>query len=289
MASLLQALPDHASLILIGDADQLPSVGPGQVLSNIIGSGAVPIARLTEVFRQGAESRIVTNAHLINAGQMPLLDNTKDCSDFYFVEATEPDVAISNVITIVRKFMPDRRGFDPIADVQVLCPMNKGTLGTHSLNVKLQEALNPKKDNNSVERFGHTYRVGDKVMQTTNDYGKDVFNGDLGYIRGIDADAQELVIEFDDRKIVYQFGELDQIVLGYSVTIHKSQGSEYPVVVILLTMQHYVMLKRNLLYTGISRGEKLVILVGDKKAIAIAVKGKGDQQRWSKLREHLST
>ncbi len=185
--------------------------------------------------------------------------------------------------------MPGKFGFDPMADVQVLCPMNKGSLGTVSLNVELQAALNPKKDNISVERFGHTYRVGDKVMQTANDYSKDVFNGDLGTIRGIDVDAQEVVIDFDGREIMYQFGELDQIALAYSVTIHKSQGSEYPAVVILLTMQHYVMLKRNLLYTGISRGEQLVILVGDKKAIAMAVRGKSDQQRWSKLREHLST
>ena len=166
--------------------------------------------------------------------------------------------------------------------------MNKGSLGTSSLNVELQAALNPAKDGVSIKRFGYTYRVGYKVMQTANDYSKDVFNGDLGIIHGIDVDAQEVVIDFDGREIVYQFGELDQIALAYAVTIHKSQGSEYPAVVILLTMQHYVMLRRNLLYTGIMRGAKLVFLVGDKKAIAMAVKGKTDERRWSKLRELLS-
>jgi exodeoxyribonuclease V alpha subunit len=189
---------------------------------------------------------------------------------------------------IVKNRLPNRFGFDPITDVQVLCPMNRGGLGARALNVELQKALNPPVDAIFIERFGFTYRVGDKVMQTDNDYDKEVFNGDVGYVRRIDLDSQELVIEFDDRPVEYQFGELDQVALAYAVSIHKSQGSEYPAVVIPMMMQHYMMLRRNLLYTGITRGRKLVVLVGQKKAVGMAVKGKVETRRWSKLAEWMA-
>jgi len=286
MASLVKALPDRAALILVGDVDQLPSVGPGQVLADIIESGAVPVARLTEIFRQAAESQIVTNAHKVNAGYMPDLDVTRsESSDFFFVGAHDPEDAVAKIIEIVKNRLPKRFGFDPIKDIQVLCPMNRGGLGARALNVDLQKALNPPVDELFIERFGFTYRVGDKVMQTDNDYDKDVFNGDVGYVRHIDPDAQELVIEFDGRPVEYQFGELDEVALAYAVSIHKSQGSEYPAVVMPMMMQHYMMLRRNLLYTGITRGRKLVVLVGEKRAIGMAVKGKVEARRWSKLAE----
>jgi exodeoxyribonuclease V alpha subunit len=289
MASLVKALPDRAAFMMVGDVDQLPSVGPGQVLADIIQSGAVSVARLTEIFRQAAESHIITNAHKVNSGRMPTLEVPKsDQSDFYFVEAHEPDDAASKIIEIVKNRLPKRFGFDPIRDTQVLCPMNRGGLGARALNVDLQAALNPPIDDIQVERFGFTYRVGDKVMQTDNDYDKDVFNGDLGYISQIDMDAQTLVIEFDGRAVEYQFGELDEVALAYAVSIHKSQGSEYPAVVIPMMKQHYMMLRRNLLYTGITRGKRMVVLVGQRQAIGMAVKGKVEERRWSKLGEWLA-
>jgi exodeoxyribonuclease V alpha subunit len=289
MASVLKALPDKAGLIIVGDVDQLPSVGPGQVLADVISSGAVPVARLTEIFRQAAESQIVTNAHKVNSGYIPSLDTEKGAkTDFYFVEAHDPEDAVCKVIEIVKNRLPKRFGFDPIQDIQVLCPMNRGGIGARALNVDLQKALNPPTDDITVERFGYTYRVGDKVMQTDNDYDKEVFNGDLGYVRQIDPDTQEMAIEFDGKSVEYQFGELDQIALAYAVSIHKSQGSEYPAIVIPIMMQHYMMLRRNLLYTGITRGKKMVVLVGQKKAIGMAVKGRVERRRWSKLEEWLS-
>jgi len=288
MAAVVKALSNRASLILVGDVDQLPSVGPGQVLADVIDSGAVPVAKLTEIFRQAAESQIVTNAHKVNSGYMPNLDVTKNGNtDFYFVEAHDPEDAVTKVIEIVKNRLPKRFGFDPIQDVQVLCPMNRGGIGARSLNVDLQKALNPPTDEIFVERFGYTYRVGDKVMQTDNDYDKEVFNGDVGYVRHIEPNLQEMVIEFDGRPVEYQFGELDEIALAYAISIHKSQGSEYPAIVIPMMMQHYMMLRRNLLYTGITRGKKMGVLVGQKKAIGIAVKGRVQDRRWSKLGEWL--
>jgi exodeoxyribonuclease V alpha subunit len=289
MASLMKALPDRSALMVVGDVDQLPSVGPGQILADIIDSKAVPVARLTEIFRQAAQSQIVTNAHKVNSGYMPNLDVTRSGnSDFYFINAHDPEEGILKIIEIVKNRLPRRFGFDSIKDVQVLCPMNRGGLGARALNVELQKALNPPVDDIFIERFGFTYRVGDKVMQTDNDYDKEVFNGDVGYVRSIDSDAQELVIEIDGKPVEYQFGELDQVALAYAVSIHKSQGSEYPAVVIPIMMQHYMMLRRNLLYTGITRGRKLVVLVGQKKAVGIAVKGKVETRRWSKLAEWLA-
>jgi exodeoxyribonuclease V alpha subunit len=286
MHALLKAVPDHASLILVGDVDQLPSVGSGQVLADIIGSDAVSMVRLTEVFRQAAESRIIINAHRINQGLMP--EWAQDpASDFHFVECADAVDGAAKILQIVRERIPARYGLDPIRDIQVLCPMNRGGLGARSLNLDLQQALNPPGELR-VERFGSTYGVGDKVMQVENDYDKEVYNGDLGVVRSIDPEASEMVIDFDGREVTFGFGELDELVLAYATTIHKSQGSEYPAVVIPLTTQHYPMLQRNLLYTAVTRGKRLVVIVGQKRAMAIAVKGKQTGRRWSKLREWLT-
>jgi exodeoxyribonuclease V alpha subunit len=284
MASLVKALATHAGLILVGDVDQLPSVGPGRVLADIIDSGVAPVARLTEVFRQAAQSRIVTNAHRINHGQMPELDSAgKEGSDFYFIEAADSEDARRKLIEIVHHRIPARFGLDPIRDVQVLCPMNRGGLGARTLNLDLQATLNGDESKPAVARFGWTYRVGDKVMQTANDYDKDVFNGDIGFVRTVEPDAQEVVIDFDGRSVTYDFGELDELLPAYATTIHKAQGSEYPAVVIPLSTQHYLMLRRNLVYTGITRARRLVVLVGQRRALAIAVKDSRAQHRWSKL------
>ena len=271
MRAVLRALPEGAALLLVGDVDQLPSVGPGQVLADIIASGAVPVVRLTEVFRQAAQSRIITNAHRINQGLMPDLA-AAEADDFYFVDAAEPEDAVRKLLTIVQERIPKRFGLDPIRDIQVLCPMNRGGLGARSLNIDLQKALNPPGEIR-IERFGWTFCPGDKVMQIENDYDKDVYNGDLGIVSRIDIEESELTVDFDGRNVTYGFGELDELVLAYATTIHKSQGSEYPAVVIPLTTQHYPMLQRNLVYTGVTRGKRLVVLVGQRKALAIAVKG----------------
>ena len=285
MHVLLKAVPNQAALILVGDVDQLPSVGPGQVLADVIGSAAVPVVRLTEVFRQAAESRIIVNAHRINQGRMP--EWVQDpASDFHFIECADPEDGAAKILQIVRERIPTRYGLDPIRDIQVLCPMNRGGLGARSLNIDLQKALNGSGELR-VERFGSTYSIGDKVMQVENDYEKDVYNGDLGVVRSIDPETSEMVIEFDGREVTYGFGELDEVALAYATTIHKSQGSEYPAVVIPLTTQHYPMLQRNLLYTAVTRGKRLVVIVGQKKALAIAVKGAGAKRRWSKLAEWL--
>jgi exodeoxyribonuclease V alpha subunit len=265
-------------------------VGPGQVLADVIASGAVLVARLTEIFRQTTESEIVINAHRVNAGRMPSLDVAKDGapSEFYFVESDDPERARNKIVELVRHRIPRRFGLDPIRDIQVLCPMNRGAVGARSLTVELQAALNSDRKSPTVERFGYIYRPGDKVMQTDNDYDKEVFNGDIGYVDSIDPDAQEMTISFDGRAVSYGFGELDEVTLAYATSIHKSQGSEYPAVVIPVLTQHYPMLKRNLLYTGITRGKRLVVLVGQRKAIGIAVRGRQTRRRWSKLGEWLT-
>jgi exodeoxyribonuclease V alpha subunit len=285
MRALLRALPDRAALLLVGDVDQLPSVGPGQVLADVIASGALPVVRLTEVFRQVAESRIIVNAHRINQGLMPSLTPIEG-GDFYFVDAADAEEGIQKLLAIVQERIPKRFGFDPIGGIQVLCPMNRGGLGARSLNIELQNALNPPGEIR-VERFGWTFCPGDKVMQVENDYDKDVYNGDLGMVSRIDMDESEVTVEFDGREVIYGFGELDELVLAYATTIHKSQGSEYPAVVIPLSTQHYPMLQRNLVYTGVTRGKRLVVLVGQRKALAIAVKGARARRRWSKLRDWL--
>lgn len=287
MQSLLKAVPSNATLLIVGDIDQLPSVGPGQVLADIIGSGAVPVVRLTEVFRQAAQSKIITMAHAINAGHLPDLGKSDGEADFYFVPAADPEQAVPRIVELVAKRIPQRFGFDPIKDIQVLCPMNRGGVGARSLNVELQAALNPAGDK-KVERFGWVFAPGDKVMQIENDYDKDVYNGDIGMIEDVDLDDGEVAVDFDGRTVTFLFGELDTLVPAYAATIHKSQGSEYPAVVIPVMTQHYAMLQRNLIYTGVTRGKKLVVLVGQKKAVAIAVKNVSGRRRWSKLDEWLA-
>jgi exodeoxyribonuclease V alpha subunit len=286
MNALTRAIPPHAGLLLVGDVDQLPSVGPGQVLSDVIASERLPVARLTEVFRQAAESRIVVNAHRINSGQMPEPLKAGDESDFYMVEIAEPEEGVSKLIEIVTNRIPRRFGLDPIKDVQVLCPMQRGVLGARNLNHELQRVLNPNPPA-TVERFGWRFSPGDRVMETQNDYDREVFNGDLGTVARIDEDEGAVVVDFEGREVVYPYGELDTLVPAFATTIHKSQGSEYPAVVIPVVTQHYTMLARNLLYTGVTRGKRLVVLVGQKRAVAIAVRGGSMKRRWTKLKEWL--
>jgi exodeoxyribonuclease V alpha subunit len=287
MQALMKATPDNAALLIIGDIDQLPSVGPGQILADVIASGAVPVVRLTEVFRQAAQSRIITSAHRINQGSIPDLSKPDGDSDFYFVQADDPETAVPRIIELVKTRIPQRFGLDPIRDIQVLCPMNRGGVGARSLNIELQAALNPAGER-KVERFGWTFAPSDKVMQIENDYDKEVYNGDIGYIDDVDPDGGEMSVSFDGRAVTYGFGELDTLVPAYAATIHKSQGSEYPAVVIPVLTQHYAMLQRNLLYTGVTRGKRLVVLIGQSKAVAIAVRNVSGRRRWSKLNEWLS-
>ena len=287
MASVLKALPDTAALLIVGDVDQLPSVGPGQVLADLIGCGRLPVARLTEIFRQASASRIIVNAHRVNAGTMPDLAAPDGDSDFYFVEVADAEDAAAKIVKVVAERIPARFGLDPISDVQVLCPMNRGAAGARALNLALQTALNAASGAAAVERFGFTYRIGDKVMQVENNYDREVFNGDIGFITNVAHDEGVVTVNIAGRLVVYPFGELDELVLAYATTIHKSQGSEYPAVVIPVSTQHYAMLQRNLLYTGMTRGKRLVVLIGQRKAIAITVRGIQGRRRWSKLRELL--
>jgi exodeoxyribonuclease V alpha subunit len=288
MASLLEAIPPEAGLLLVGDVDQLPSVGPGQVLADVIASGALPVTRLCEVFRQAASSRIITSAHAINAGQLPdLRPPAAADSDFYFVRADTPEQAVAMIRKLVGERIPARFGLDPIQQVQVLCPMARGGCGSRALNGELQQLLNPDPPE-QVERFGWRFAPGDKVMQVANDYEKEVFNGDLGTIDQLDADNSELTVLFEGKPVIYGWGELDHLVPAYACTIHKSQGSEYPAVVIPLLTQHYAMLQRNLVYTGLTRGKRLVVLVGQPKALAMAVKNHRGRRRYTRLQALLS-
>lgn len=284
MAALLRALPDEASLVLVGDVDQLPSIGPGQILSDIIASGAVPVVHLKEVFRQERESRIITVAHAINRGLMPDLGHRPD-SDFYFVEADTPAEAMAKMTILIRDRIPRRFGLDPVRDVQVLCAMNRGRLGTHMLNGELQQLFNPP-GLESLHRAGWNYGPGDKVMQVRNDYERDVYNGEVGIVREVRRDYGELTVAFDDRLVVYSLQELDELALAYAVTIHKAQGSEYPAVVIPVALQQASMLRRKLLYTGVTRASRLVLLVGSRAALVQAV-GSEEEPRLSRLRNWL--
>ena len=245
------------------------------------------LSSVTEVFRQAARSRIVTTAHGINRGAIPDLSRPEGESDFYFVAAEDPETAVSRIVELVKTRIPRRFGLDPVRDIQVLCPMNRGGAGARSLNIELQAALNPAGER-KVERFGWTFAPGDKVMQIENDYDKEVYNGDIGAVADVDPEAGELTARFEGRDLLYGFGELDALVPAYAATVHKSQGSEYPAVVIPVLTQHYAMLKRNLLYTGVTRGKRLVVLVGQKKAVAIAVRNASGRRRWSKLDEWLA-
>jgi exodeoxyribonuclease V alpha subunit len=284
MNHLLRALPVNAGLLLVGDVDQLPSVGPGMVLRHLLESGTIPVVRLTEVFRQAARSRIITTAHRINEGRLPEPVPNEAESDFYFVERQEPEQIADTLVEMVKTRIPGKFKLNSIRDVQVLCPMNRGSLGVRELNQRLQAELNPPRpDQPMVEKFGWQFRVGDKIIQTENNYDKEVFNGDIGQIVSIDPVERELVARFDQREVIYDFGELDEVALAYAITIHKSQGSEFPAVVIPLAMQQYMLLQRNLIYTGVTRGKRLVVVVGQKKAFAIGVSNNKTEQRFSGL------
>ena len=285
---LLQAVPQGAAVIFVGDADQLPSVGPGRVLRDVIASGSVPVVELTEIFRQAAESRIVTGAHRINHGQLPEFpeEGDKD-SDLYFVEAEEPPKALEMIKRMVSESIPRRLGIRPLDDIQILTPMQKGELGARNLNQVMQALLNP--HGNQIERFGVIFREGDRVMQTENDYDKEVFNGDLGRIVSIDEVQGEMRVQIDGRPVTYQFRELDELVHAYAVTIHKSQGSEYPCVIIPVHTQHYVLLQRSLLYTAVTRAKRFAVLVGTKKAMGLAVHRAESRGRVTTLAERLQS
>jgi exodeoxyribonuclease V alpha subunit len=291
MASFLRAVPETGHLLLVGDVDQLPSVGPGTVLKDLIDSGTLPVARLTEVFRQAAESAIIKAAHSINEGKIPWVAKPAPPGcDFHFIERDTPEAIAETIVHLAKERIPQAFRMDPIQDIQVLCPMNRGLLGTGNINQLLQEALNPPGDwtKPECERYGLTFRQGDKVIQTRNNYDKDVFNGDIGRITGIQADPLEVLVEFEDgRQAVYESGDVDELRPAYAITIHKSQGSEFPAVIIPVSTQHFVMLQRNLLYTGVTRGRRLVILVGDPKALGMAVRTVGAAKRWGGLRHRL--
>ena len=284
--ALLKAIPPKSALLLVGDADQLPSVGPGQVLADMISSKGLPCIQLTEVFRQAASSTIVSVAHTINRGVMPKLQGYGLDSDFFFLEANEPEEALNMIIDLTTRRLPEKLGLNPLNDIQILSPMARGMVGARTLNLELQKALNAPNEH-SLQKFGWNFSVKDKVMQIQNNYQKEIYNGDIGIIKHIDKEEGEVVITFDERDIVYDVNELDEIVLSYAMTIHKSQGSEYPAVIIPLMTQHYTMLQKNLIYTAITRGKSLVILVGQKKALAIAVKNNKATRRWSMLEGRL--
>ncbi|MBC2713393.1 MAG: ATP-dependent RecD-like DNA helicase [Desulfosarcina sp.] len=283
MHHLLKAVPLSATLILVGDVNQLPSVGPGSVLKDIIASQAVVTVRLNEIFRQAKQSRIIINAHRINSGKMPVVDNERDC-DFFFIQREVPENALSTIITIVNERLP-KLGYDPVNDIQVLTPMHRGLLGAGNLNRQLQEALNPGEDR--ITRGDRRFRLNDKVMQIRNNYDKDVFNGDIGRITAIAGDLQQLIVDFDGRAVVYEFSDLDEIVLAYAVSVHKAQGSEYPAVVMPVMTQHYVLLQRNLIYTAVTRGRRMVVLVGTRRALAIGVNTNKTEKRFTRLDERL--
>lgn len=286
MHHLLKAISGDATLILVGDVDQLPSVGAGNVLKDIIDSGLLTTVKLDEIFRQSGRSLIIVNAHKINRGDFPVLSSQKDVpQDFYFIDLDDPEEVCKMILNMCRHKIPEKFGFHSVNEIQVLSPMHKGIVGAANLNVELQKCLNPSTD--ELLRGSKVFKTGDKVMQIRNNYDKDVFNGDIGRIMAIDREEQEITVDYDGKLISYDFAELDEIVLAYAVSVHKSQGSEYPAVVMPLLTQHYMMLQRNLLYTAITRGKKLVVLIGTKKALAIAIKNNKQQMRYTRLRERL--
>ena len=277
---LVKAIPAGASVVFVGDVDQLPSVGPGNFLRDLIESAVIPVVRLTEIFRQAKTSFIITNAHRVNAGELPVLDGPEE-SDFFFIHEDDPEKVLATIKTLCSDRVPRKFGLE----AQVLTPMHKGVCGSENLNRELQAALNP--TGPTMQRYGRTYRVGDRVMQIRNNYDKDVFNGDLGRIKNLDLVEQEFTVEFDGREVRYEFTDLDELVPAYAISVHKSQGNEYPAVIVPLLTQHYVLLQRNLLYTAITRGKKLVILIGSKKALTIAVRNNKTAARYSGLCDRL--
>lgn len=288
MFHLLKAIPLGATVIFVGDVHQLPSVGPGNVLKDVISSGVVDVVELHEVFRQAQESDIITNAHKINAGEVPFLESSKErLSDFYFIRQDDPERCAAMIVDLVNNHIPRRFRFDPIDQIQVLTPMHKGSAGSGNLNNLLQQALNSQPL--CLKRGDREYRLDDKVMQLRNNYDKDVFNGDIGRICVVNTEDKKLTVRFDDEKnVIYDFNELDELVPAYAISIHKSQGSEYQAVVIPVLTQHYVLLQRNLVYTGVTRGKKLVILVGSPKALTMAIKNNKMQKRFTYLAQRLS-
>ncbi len=282
MHHLLKALPPETTLILVGDINQLPSVGPGSVLSDTITSGLVQVVELNEIFRQARHSSIIVNAHKINRGVLPSLKSSaKALDDFYFIEQEDPEEVVQIILELVQQRIPQRFGFDPLDDIQVLTPMHKGVAGAANLNSKLQEAFNPAQK--GVFQTGRNFRIHDKVMQVRNNYDKDVFNGDIGRIQRFDSESQQVLISFYGRQVSYDYSDLDEIVLAYAVSIHKSQGSEYPAVIVPILTQHYVLLQRNLIYTAVTRGKDLVVMVGSPRALAIGVHDNKTQERYSHL------
>ena len=289
MSRLLEALPLNARLILVGDSDQLPSVGPGLVLQDIIRSEIVQVVHLTEIYRQALDSRIIRGAHAINRGEMPDFKAAPKHSDFIFVEREDPDSCLKTLLTLVRERLPNHLGVDPIEEIQILSPMHRGSLGIRELNTQLQSSLNPPSEFRAEHQsFGNIFRVGDKVIQMSNNYDKEIFNGDIGRILNIDGGDRQIVVRFGKRELIYEFGELDELELAYAITIHKSQGSEFPVVVIPIAMQQYLLLQRNLLYTGVTRGKRMVVLLGQKKALGIAVRNESTRFRYGGLLHRLS-
>lgn len=288
MRALVLALPEEAGLVLVGDVDQLPSVGPGRVLADVIASGVCPVVRLSAIFRQAAESRIVTSAHRINQGLLPdLVRPEAGLSDFYAIRADGPEDAARKVLDLVAERVPERFGLSALQDIQVLCPTNKGPLGTRALNERLQAVLNPNPAAR-LERQGVVFAEGDRVMQAANDYDREVSNGDLGIVTHVDAEARALTVEVDGRPLVYAYDELDALLPAYAITVHKAQGSEYPAIVLPLVMAHGRMLRRNLVYTAVTRARRLCVLVVEPRALELAVAGRAEPRRWSRLRERLT-
>lgn len=281
MHHLLKAVPDRATFILVGDVNQLPSVGAGNVLKDIIQSGQFPVVMLDTIFRQAKKSLIIVNAHRINDGKFPVIDNNRDSADFFFIAKEEPDAVLSTILDLVHNRLPARFRFNPMDDIQVLTPMHRGIVGASNLNHELQMLLNP--NDRKVIRGPREFRVSDKVMQIRNNYDKGTFNGDIGRIISIDHQDQVLMIRYDGRDVAYDFTHLDEIIHAYAVSVHKSQGSEYPAVVIPVVTQHYMLLQRNLIYTAITRGKKLVVLVGSKKALAISINTVKAMERYTRL------
>ena len=290
MYHLLKAVPQGATLILVGDVHQLPSVGPGTVLKDIIDSNTACVVELNEIFRQASQSRIIVSAHLINQGLLPDLQfrdrPDQAATDFYFIQQPEPDRVVEIIVELTHSRIPHRFGFDPLRDIQVLTPMHRGQVGATNLNRRLQQELNPGRD--VIDRGEQSFRAGDKVMQVRNNYDKEVFNGDIGRIRRIDSFSRQVIVDFDDREVAYEAADLDEIVPAYAISVHKSQGSEYPAVVVPVLTQHYIMLQRNLIYTAVTRGRELVVMVGTRKALAIAVKNDRPQHRYTHLASRLA-
>jgi exodeoxyribonuclease V alpha subunit len=286
MHHLIKAVPILATVILVGDVNQLPSVGAGNVLNDIIASGAIPVVELNEIFRQARESRIIVNAHKINSGILPTFEDDVPGNDFYFIQQEDPEKVLEIILELTKERIPKRFGLDPVDDIQVLTPMHKGVVGAGNLNTELQKSLNPFQE--EITRGNRNFRINDKVMQIRNNYDKEVFNGDIGRIVRIRPDEDEITVMFDGREVPYAFYELDELVLAYAVSVHKSQGSEYPAVVVPVLTQHYMLLQRNLIYTAVTRGRDLVVMVGTRKALAIGVNNDKTKKRFTNLRYRMT-